>query len=106
MEEPANGCAATLQPQGAGAEVGNKRARLEVVGVHHRKWLWKRYGRQTFPALSDAAIRLLCVHGTSCATGRNWALWGRVYTASQNNLGMERTKKLIAFCFNSRADLP
>jgi hypothetical protein len=58
-----------------------------------------------YPVLADAAIRLLCVHGTSCATERNWALWGRVYTASQNTLGLERAKKLIAFCFNSRAEV-
>jgi hypothetical protein len=100
------GCAATLQQaQGAGAEAGDKRARPEVAGVRCRKGVWKRYGRQTYPALFDAPIRLLCVHGTSCATERNWALWGRVYASSRNALGMEWAKKLIAFCFNSRAEV-
>jgi hypothetical protein len=46
------------------------------------------------------------VHGTSCAKERNWALWGRVYTSSQNAPGMERAKKPIAFCFDSRAKVP
>jgi hypothetical protein len=107
MAEPAKGCAATLQRvQRAGAEVGDKRARQAVAGVSRRKGLWKRYGRQMYPVLADAAIRLLCVHGTSCATERNWALWGCVYTASRNTLGLEWAKKLIAFCFNSRAEVP
>jgi hypothetical protein len=34
--------------------------------------------------------RLRCRPVTS-----NWALWGRVYTSSQNTLGMERDKKLL-----------
>ena len=37
------------------------------------------------------------------ATERNWGLWGLVYTTSRNALGMERAKKMITFCFNSRA---
>jgi hypothetical protein len=107
MAETAKGCAATLQQaQGAGADAGHKSALPEVAGVRRRKGVWKRYGRQTYPALSDAAIRLLCVHGTSCTTERNWALWGRVYASSRNALGMERAKKLIAFCFNNRAEVP
>jgi hypothetical protein len=31
-------------------------------------------------------------------------MWGRVYGASRNALGMERAKKHIPFCFNSRAE--
>jgi hypothetical protein len=30
-------------------------------------------------------------------------LWGRVFVASRNALGLERAKKLMMFCFNSRA---
>jgi hypothetical protein len=82
------------------AEVGDKRARSEVASVHCWKGLWKCYGSQTFPTLSDAAIRLLCVHGTFCVSERTWALWGRVYTASRNHIGMEQAKKLIALCFS------
>jgi hypothetical protein len=51
-------------------------------------------------------LMLLCVHGTSCAPERKWALWGRVYTANRSNLGLEQAKKLIAFCVDSRAEVP
>jgi hAT family C-terminal dimerisation region len=68
--------------------------------------VWKRYCKQQYPELSAVALKLLSVHGTSAATERNWALWGRLYTASRNQLGMERAKKLITFCFNSRAEAP
>lgn len=53
--------------------------------------------------LSEVALRLLCCHPTSCAAERNWSLWAKVFLASRSSLGLERGRKLITFCFNSRA---
>jgi hypothetical protein len=83
--------------------VGSKRNREQVASVKARKGVWKRYGAERFPSLSQVALRLLCVHPTSASTERNWSLWGRVFVASRNALGLERAKKLIMFCYNSRA---
>ena len=30
-------------------------------------------------------------------------MWGRVFVASRNALGLQGAKKLVMFCFNSRA---
>jgi hypothetical protein len=64
--------------------------------------IWKRFGTKEFASLTKVVQRLLVCHATSCATERNWSLWGRVYTASRNALGIERGKKLITICANSR----
>ena len=58
---------------------------------------------EEWPELSKVAMKLLSMHPTSAAAERNWSLWGRVYTASRNALGLERARKMIMYCFNSRA---
>jgi hypothetical protein len=45
------------------------------------------------------------VHPTFAASERNWSLWGWVYAAAHNKLGLERAITLITFCFNDRARL-
>jgi hypothetical protein len=86
------------------AEAMGKRQRPRVASIAQRKGVWRRYGVEAHGALAKVALRLLSMHATSAASERNWALWGRVYGASRNALGMERAKKLITFCFNSRAE--
>jgi hypothetical protein len=98
--QPVAACAQqqeTAQPMG-------KRHRPQVASIAQRKGVWRRYGVEVYGALAKVALRLLSMHATSAASERNWALWGRVYGASRNALGMERAKKLITFCFNSRAE--
>jgi hypothetical protein len=100
-------CAETLSD--TAAQPGSKRKRQEFAAVAMRKSVCRRYGQKTasgsplYPELSKVACRLLSLHPTSCAAERNWSLWGRVYTASRNSLGLERAKKIIMFCFNHRA---
>jgi hypothetical protein len=65
-----------------------------------RKGLWHRYREVKYPALATVAPRLFSIHPMSASTERNWSLWGRVYTAARNALGLERAKALITFCFN------
>ena len=67
-----------------------------------RKGVWEA-STGKFPNLSDVALRALCIHLTSCASERNWKLWGRVYTSSRTHVAQKRAHKMITFCFNSRA---
>jgi hypothetical protein len=64
--------------------------------------IWKRFGTKGFASLAKVVQRLLACHATSCATERNWSLWGSVYSASRNVLGIQCGKKLITICANSR----
>jgi hypothetical protein len=64
--------------------------------------IWNRLGTKGFASLAKVVQRLLACQATSCATERKWSLWGSVYSASRNALGIERGKKLITICANSR----
>jgi hypothetical protein len=105
------GTGALCQPVGAYAQQRKtaqsmgKRQRPQVTSIAQQKGVSTRYGVEIHGALAEVALRLLSTHATSAATERNWALRGRVYGASRNALGMERAKKLITFCFNSRAEV-
>ena len=35
------------------------------------------------------------MHATTCASERNWSLWGNLFTKARNRLGKERAEKLI-----------
>jgi hypothetical protein len=48
-----------------------------------------------YPGVAAAAIRLMSMHPTSCASERNWSLWGSVYNKSRNRLAIKRAEKLI-----------
>jgi hypothetical protein len=46
-----------------------------------------------FPSLAIVALRLLSMHTTSCASERNWSLWGYIYSEARNRF--ERAGKLV-----------
>jgi hypothetical protein len=75
-----------------------KRKFAEMPSMNLRLKLWSKYGANEFPDLTKVAEKLLTCHATTCATECNWSLWGRVYTASRNALGVERAKKMIKIC--------
>jgi hypothetical protein len=70
--------------------------------MNRRISIWEQYGCEDYPDLMKAVIRLLSCHAR-CAVERNWSLWGHIYCAARNALGMERAKKMVAICTNSRA---
>ena len=76
---------------------------MEVAPVHARTGVWKKNGATLWPELAKVAIKLMGMHPTSASTERNWSLWGRVYTAARNALSLDRARKIITFCFHSRA---
>jgi hypothetical protein len=48
-----------------------------------------------FPHIAGAAIKLLSLHVTSCATERNWSVWGRLCTRTTSRRLLERAEKLV-----------
>ena len=67
-----------------------------------RMKIWVTHGKDAFSNYVDVVQQLLCCHTTSSATERNWSVWGRVYAAARNRLGIERAKKMIAMHTNTR----
>jgi len=63
---------------------------------------WRLWGKRSFPALADVAVRLLCMHSTACASERNWSAWGLLYTKHRSRLALERARKLIYIRCNSK----
>jgi hypothetical protein len=96
-------CARTLIADVETVVAGSKRKRKEVASVDQRACVWRKKGATVWPELTKVALKLLSMHPTSASTERNWSLWGRVYTAARNALSLERARKMITFCFNSRA---
>jgi hypothetical protein len=48
-----------------------------------------------FPSLAAVPLQLLGMHMTSCASARNWSLWGYIYSKAHNCLSLERAVKLV-----------
>jgi hypothetical protein len=69
--------------------------KIEISTVDERINFWKRCGKAEFPALSVAARKLLGRHTTTCATERNWSVWGNLFRKSSSRWAVERAEKLI-----------
>ena len=67
-----------------------------------RMRVWEEYGKTNFASLVPVVLKLLSCHATTCSTERNWSLWGRIYSAARNALGIARAKKMIAICTDTR----
>jgi hypothetical protein len=73
----------------------------DMPSLSMRLNIWNRFCKGS-ASLAKVVQRLLACHATSCATEGNWSLWGSVYSASRNALGIEPGKKLITIYANSR----
>lgn len=67
---------------------------VNVATAEMRRGWWDVHSTH-FPLIADAAIRLLSFHVTSCATERNWSVWGRLCTKTTNRRLLERAAKLV-----------
>jgi hAT family C-terminal dimerisation region len=75
-----------------------------VASSGERRGWWSRVAiDHGFPLIAQAAVRLLSCHVTSCATERNWSLWGNIYQKARCNLALERATKLVAIRHNDRS---
>ncbi len=63
--------------------------------VQQRRNWWRVYGKGSFPLISKVASRLLSMHVTTCASERDWSLWGNVYVKARNRLALEKAERLI-----------
>jgi hypothetical protein len=72
-----------------------------VQGAAQKLRWWMDYGKE-YPQLCQAAVRLLSMHTTTCASERNWSLWGTIYTKARNRLALERANKLVFIRGNGR----
>jgi len=68
--------------------------RVVLQPAAQRRQFWLMHMYTQFPHLAAAAGRLLSAHVTSCATERNWSLFGNIFTKTKNRLALERAKKL------------
>lgn len=66
-----------------------------------RRSFWAVAGCREYPQLAQVALRLLSMHATSCASERNWSLWGSIYVKSRNRLAIARAEKLVFIRGNS-----
>jgi hypothetical protein len=76
--------------------------KVKLVPTSQRRKFWTRKAAPTFPLAAKAAVKLLSWHVTSCASERNWSLWGNIYVKARNRLGLERATKLVAIRGNSK----
>ena len=53
------------------------------------------------PLVAIAAGRFLSAHMTSCATERNWSLFGNIFSKTRNRLHLEKAQKLAFIRANS-----
>lgn len=67
----------------------------ETVVTTDMRRTWWDINSHHFPLISQAAIRLLSFHVTSCATERNWSRWGQLCTKASNRRTLERSEKLV-----------
>jgi len=51
------------------------------------------------------AGRLLSAHLTSCATERNWSLFGNIFNKTKNHLVLERAQKIAFIRGNSKESM-
>jgi hypothetical protein len=42
-------------------------------------WSSEMGGKKVYPMISKAAVTLLGMHATACATERNWSIWGNIF---------------------------
>jgi hypothetical protein len=59
-----------------------------------------------FPLIASAAIKLLSFHATSCASERNWSVWGRLCTKTTNRRVLERAEKLVTIMTSGTGAAP
>ena len=51
--------------------------------------------------MAEAAGRLLSAHVTSCATERNWSMFGNIFSKTRNRLALRRAQAIAYVRENS-----
>ena len=74
---------------------------VTLAKTAYRRNFWLIHIPPQFPLISKAAGRLLSAHVTSCATERNWSLFGNIFSKTRNRLALERAQKMAFIRTNS-----
>ena len=78
---------------------------VQLQPAAFRRNFWQGHMSSKFPRISEVASRLLSAHVTSCATERNWSMFGHIFSKSKNRLALERAKKIAFIRGNSCQNL-
>lgn len=85
------------------------KGRVIVASTEERVNFWQHWaskdgrdGKDGFPLVASAAVRLLSMHTTSAASERNWSIWGQLYTKCRTHLALGRAEKLVYIKGNSQ----
>jgi hypothetical protein len=76
-----------------------------VAPAEMRRGWWDLHSTH-FPLIASAAIKLLSFHATSCASERNWSVWGRLCTKTTNRRVLERAEKLVTIMTSGTGAAP
>jgi hypothetical protein len=68
---------------------------IYVSSASERIQFWDVHAINAFPIIAKVAVRLLSMHSTTCATERNWSIWGALFRKSRSRLQLERAEKLV-----------
>ena len=60
-----------------------------------RRFFWEEYACKVYPLMAKAAVRLLSMHVTTCASERNWSIWGKVFSKDRNRLGLTLGEQIV-----------
>ena len=74
----------------------------QVASADYRRIFWLNHMQPYSPLIASAAGRLLSAHVTSCATERNWSLFGNIFTKTRNRLLLKKAHKMAFIHANSR----
>ena len=78
-----------------------KDGRVLLASASARRSFWLAHMAELTPFMAEAAGRLLSAHVTSCATERNWSLFGNIFTKTRNRLALGRAHKIAYVRANS-----
>jgi hypothetical protein len=60
-----------------------------------RHFFWEEYACKVYPLMAKAAVRLLSMHVTTCASERNWSIWGKEFSKDRNRLGLTLGEQIV-----------
>jgi len=75
--------------------------RVVLAGASARRNFWMAHMSAEFPHMAEAAGRLLSAHVTSCASERNWCLFGNIFQKTRNRLALQRAQDIAFVRANS-----
>jgi hypothetical protein len=64
------------------------------------RFFWEVYACKVYPLMAKAAVRLLSMHVSTCASECNWSIWGKEFSKDRNRLGSTLGEQIVFICGN------